>query len=429
MLGKKLTAIVCIPVIVGIGLLIAGIVAKLQLCVYIGIGVLFGGSFLVALIVTVIVIVKAAKGESTVSEMLVDKDAKNAGNVAAEDDEDSEYDDYEDVDETDEYDDDEDYGDDETKPRDERADEEERIEKINSTYGYANDAANADHQISHIKNAYRNSSRGAKIGGVLFVVSFIACLVAGMVLMTVGYTLIGGIVFGCGAAIIIVSLIVVKIKERTSLSSAYDPADYTRKSGTVKACYMSSSSSVNDRLKSVTYKVLLDVEGNTLTAYSHEYYNTDEILNVLVHKNGKRAKIADEYEPVTKREERTAERDLEERDKRLRTFEKEVEDRREFYAAQSLRESEENDDKTTVESEDAEAAERDAAIDKTGIGENAPTDVDNDPVLEAESVPDMPSVLPNVEDQKMPAVAHEPVKAPAPKRPTPNVGYKGIKKK
>lgn len=69
--NNKLGYFVFIPVIVGIALLASGVAVGNADLTYAGIGVLFGGSFVVALAIALITIVMAIKSSSD--------DGKNAG--------------------------------------------------------------------------------------------------------------------------------------------------------------------------------------------------------------------------------------------------------------------------------------------------------------------------------------------------------------
>ncbi|MDE7349414.1 MAG: hypothetical protein K2N53_07105, partial [Clostridia bacterium] len=63
--------------------------------------------------------------------------------------------------------------------------------------------------------------------------------------------------------------------------------------GEVKACLMSSSTSVGGghshsttRITGVTYRVVVEAEGNTYTGYSHKFFETgDPVVFAVIGKN------------------------------------------------------------------------------------------------------------------------------------------------
>ncbi len=270
---KKLQVFVLIPVVIGLALIIASIVSGNGTIMYVGIATLFGGSFLVAIITTLVVIIGVARGDKTDngSRSTHDKKASDASGTLSDDDR-----------------------------IDAREKEYESLANINSTYGYDNKLAQAEHQISHIKKAFKASNGSERAKGCtfafFFVGSFLGCAIGGMVLLSMDHTVPGILVFLCSFLIIIGALVVVKIKEHLSMSTKYKPEDYTRKTGRVTLCVMSSSTVAgehNARVTSMTYRVGLEIEGKTYNAYSSNYYNEGEVLPVLLHKKGKIVKILD----------------------------------------------------------------------------------------------------------------------------------------
>ncbi|MBD5131821.1 MAG: hypothetical protein HDT28_04410 [Clostridiales bacterium] len=296
---NKFKLIVFLPIVIGIALLIIGMVTGSSIMTYAGIAVLFGGSFLVAMITAIVVIVRAVRGSGT-----SDTSSSTSSSVDDDTDIDDEIDDDIDDEDIDEEDiDEEDIGivkDEAVKEKSGSDKEREMIEKINSTRGEANKMANAEYQLSHAAKTWKGASRGDKVKGCLFVICFISCLFGAMILFGLGYNLAGGIVFGCAFLIIFGALIITKIIEHRSMSGNYDRADYDRKTGIVKNCTLSSSvgagSGSTSRISSIVYRVQVEVDGKLRNAYSREYYDEGDKVKLLVHKRLDTVKIIDDGE-------------------------------------------------------------------------------------------------------------------------------------
>lgn len=243
---KKLNILVLVPVLAGLGLIIGGIASGVSAVLYAGIAVLFGGSFLVALITTIVVVARSMRGSGS-----------SANDNNAESDRDT-------------------------------------VERINSTRGTrAREIETAEWQLKNAHKAYKNASNGDKVKGCIFVIMFIGCLIASMILFSLEYILPGGILFGCAFLIIIGAAIISSSAQRRSLSRRYNPADYIEKIGVVDRCGVASTTSVNGRVTKVVYSVSVKADGSCYDAYSTDSYEPGEKLIILVHKKGKTVKIKD----------------------------------------------------------------------------------------------------------------------------------------
>ncbi|MDE6074911.1 MAG: DUF3592 domain-containing protein, partial [Clostridia bacterium] len=99
---------------------------------------------------------------------------------------------------------------------------------------------------------------------------------------------------GIFAGTILLSLIVKIILEKTSMSRRVSPDKYEQRQATVKASVLSSMGSSGGgsrrstvHVHSVTYRIILDVDGREYQAYSGEMYDAGEKLDVWVRKNGR----------------------------------------------------------------------------------------------------------------------------------------------
>ena len=180
--------------------------------------------------------------------------------------------------------------------------ESRKIEDINTSYGYDSQMKNAQFQTEHVANNYKNASRGDKIKGWLFFGFLMTDFFLIMVFAFIGIYIGMFICFGIFGGTIIISLIVKVILEKTSMSQKFSPDKYVETVGKVRACMLSSTGSVGGgrhnstvRVTSVTYRIVLDVDGEEYNAYSRIPYDEGTFLSVAVKRNGgKQAKIISE---------------------------------------------------------------------------------------------------------------------------------------
>lgn len=158
--NNKLGYFVFIPVIVGIALLASGVAVGNADMTYAGIGVLFGGSFAVALVIALIAIVMAIKSSS-------DDGKKRRDDVLAE------------------------------------------ARSRASGNGAAHDAARKKLEKGVEKK--RRGETSAKVFSIAFILTFIGCLFGGMIMLGLGLYVAGGVVFACGPAMIIIAIVVTTI--------------------------------------------------------------------------------------------------------------------------------------------------------------------------------------------------------------------------
>ena len=260
---NKLALLVFIPIAVGIGLIIGGSVDDSYAMRMAGVYVLFGGSFAMAVIMTIVTIAIGLRPDKSTDKTKPDGNASTPATPT-------------------------------DKARNGAAEEAERIADINTSYGYDSKIKEAEHQVSHIKRAYKHSSGGDKVKSFLFLgfllTDFFMIIVFAMLRIFVG-SIVCFVLFG---GTIIVSLIVVKIKEHMSVSTNFDRKAYERKLATVVTCVMSSSTSTggsSSRISSITYRVQLDIDGKTYNAYSRTFYNDGAKIEVWLKKNGSTVKI------------------------------------------------------------------------------------------------------------------------------------------
>ncbi len=178
------------------------------------------------------------------------------------------------------------------------------IEDINNSFGYDNQINQAKYSMQQTKNAFENSTTGEKVAGILFLIVFFVVFI-GIIVCSVfnltTYCLIGvGIIF----ALVICALIVVKLKEKRSLS--LDEADYldTSIGGEVVSCSVSSQTArgrnyYTERITDTTYKVRVRVGEKIIIAYSKKFYDKGTQIRLYQHKKYKNTYIIREDEDLS----------------------------------------------------------------------------------------------------------------------------------
>lgn len=170
-------------------------------------------------------------------------------------------------------------------------DEENDIRKVNSSYRYESRYASAKYQANHISKIYKLSNLGDRIKGWLFFLFLIIDFVLILVFAFLGITLGAIICFCLFAGTILICFLVKIVLEKTSISGKHKPSKYFSKMGEVLATVLSSMTSTGtkytERIKSVTYRVIIKVDGKTYNAYSKNFYKEGETVEVLIKRNGK----------------------------------------------------------------------------------------------------------------------------------------------
>lgn len=151
-------------------------------------------------------------------------------------------------------------------------DEENDIREVNSSYRYESRYASAKYQANHISKIYKLSNLGDRIKGWLFFSFLIIDFVLILVFAFLGITLGAIICFCLFAGTILICFLVKIVLEKTSISGKHKPSKYFSKMGEVLATVLSSMTSTGtkytERIKSVTYRVIIKVDGKTYNAYS-----------------------------------------------------------------------------------------------------------------------------------------------------------------
>lgn len=229
--NNKLGYFVFIPVIVGIALLASGIAVGNADLTYAGIGVLFGGSFVVALAIALIAIVMAIKsssddGKKRRDDVLTEARSRASGNGA--------------------------------EPGAAR----KKLEK-----GVAKK---------------RRRETGAKVFSIAFILGFIGCLFGGMIMLGLGLYVAGGVVFACGPAMIIIAIAVTTI--RTKLySKKHDVGEV--EIGTVDLCELATDPYGAPEL--ARYDVWVEINDERYFAKADRRYKSGDRVRCMVKNNYK----------------------------------------------------------------------------------------------------------------------------------------------
>ena len=182
------------------------------------------------------------------------------------------------------------------KPEPETAMERERqkIEEINSSYGYDSQMKLAQYQMEQSSKIYNSTGKGGKILGFLLLgfllTDFAMIIVFGYLGIKIGMF----VCFGLFGGTILLFAIITAVQHKISMSDRVNPKKYVQTTGTVIACTMSSMTSTGGgnrgssvRVNSVIYRVALIADGKEFTAYSRRAFDEGEKIEVMVKKNGK----------------------------------------------------------------------------------------------------------------------------------------------
>ena len=228
--NNKLGYFVFIPVIVGIALLASGVAVGNADMTYAGIGVLFGGSFAVALVIALIAIVMAIKSSS-------DDGKKRRDDVLAE------------------------------------------------ARSRASGRAEPDAARKKLEKGVEKKRRGdigAKVFSIAFILTFIGCLFGGMIMLGLGLYVAGGVVFACGPAMIIIAIVVTTI--RTKLySKKHDVGEV--EIGTVDLCELATDPYGAPEL--ARYDVWVEINDERYFAKADRRYKSGDRVRCVVKNNYK----------------------------------------------------------------------------------------------------------------------------------------------
>lgn len=172
-----------------------------------------------------------------------------------------------------------------------------QIADVNSSYRYTSRLKQGDYIGRHAANNYKNSTFKEKILGWLF---FGFLMTDFALIFLFGYlrNLTGVIIcFSVFAGTIAIAIVTKVILERTSMRAKFDKSKDAVLYGEVKACLLSSVSSVSGahshsttRITGVVYRVIIIAQDSEYTAYSRNFYETGETVAFFT-RGGNRATI------------------------------------------------------------------------------------------------------------------------------------------
>lgn len=216
-----------------------------------GIALLFGGSFLIAMIVTIVVVVRAVKhsGEQT------------------------------------------------DEATDGQQDSEDILDRLVDDNGEVNPVAVAEYEISNAAREYKASSRKEKRLGIVLITVLLICFFGGIASFWFS-KIAGGILIGAFVLIIVLCIVITTIKQRIAMSGRGVRANAPVNEATVISCTVSSETTVMGRT-TVVYKVRLDLGGEEKVTYSKNYYEVGETISVRGDRYDKHIAIVDDGERYT----------------------------------------------------------------------------------------------------------------------------------
>lgn len=179
-----------------------------------------------------------------------------------------------------------------------KEEENENIKDINSSYGYESKAKQGNYMLRHLGENYRNSTRKEKVLGGMFLGFILLDFFLIMVFAYLNIPIGSYICFGIFALTILLAIIVKLVLQKLSMKVSQEKIDNSPKlNGIVDACVLSSTTSTGGahlyrttRISNVVYKIAIIAEDNRYIAYSTEFFEKGERVNIAAI-GGKRAHI------------------------------------------------------------------------------------------------------------------------------------------
>lgn len=161
------------------------------------------------------------------------------------------------------------------------------LDEVNSARGRESQIKQGEYIARHAAKNYRNALDKEKILGWLFfsflMIDFALIMVFGFLNIWVGAI----VCFSLFCGTILISFVVVKILETGLMRGK--PKKATVLHGNVKACLLSSTTSVGGqhknsttRITKVTYRVIITCDGKDYATYSHQFFEEGEAVDFRV---------------------------------------------------------------------------------------------------------------------------------------------------
>ena len=185
--------------------------------------------------------------------------------------------------------------------------EQNMIDAVNSTSRFESRVNMAEYEMQHVAEGMKHAPKWGIALGLTFFFSLVALLIAATVLLIKG-VFIGAIVCaGLFGGTLITTFIAMTISRAIAKNGDISKAKKITE-GKVKTCYMVGTATTRTggnryritngetvRINSVTYRVLIDADGEEYAAISNDFYETDEIVTIAVM-GKKHAKILNQTE-------------------------------------------------------------------------------------------------------------------------------------
>ncbi len=188
-----------------------------------------------------------------------------------------------------------------TPPQRER--EQNAIDAVNSTDGFASRANLADYEVQHIAEGMKNAPKWGLPVGIGMFLLIVADVVVATVL-AIKEIFVGTIIcVALFAGFVITGLIVMSVSRSRAMNGDVSKAKKITE-GVVKSCFMVGMAETRTarghgetvRIQGVTYRVIVIADGEEYGTYAKQFYETGEKVTVAVM-GRKRAKIVEGAEP------------------------------------------------------------------------------------------------------------------------------------
>ena len=181
--------------------------------------------------------------------------------------------------------------------------EQNMLNAINSTSGYASRAKLAEYESDHVAEGMKHAPTWGIVLGLTCFFSLFALLIVATVLL-IKRIFVGAIVCAAIVGVVLITTLIVMIVSRAKATNGDISKAKKITEGKVKACFMVGMAETRTRhghgetvrVQGVTYQVIVVAEEIEYRAFSKQFYETDKNVTIAVM-GKKRAKIVENTEP------------------------------------------------------------------------------------------------------------------------------------
>ena len=181
--------------------------------------------------------------------------------------------------------------------------EQNMLNAINGTRGFASRAKLAEYESDHVAEGMKHAPKWGIILGLTCFFSLFALLIVATILL-IKRIFVGAIVCAAIVGVVLITTLIVMIVSRAKATNGDISKAKKITEGKVKACFMVGMAETRTpfghgetvRVQGVTYQVIVIADDKEYRAFSKQFYETDETVTIAVMSKY-RAKIVEKAEP------------------------------------------------------------------------------------------------------------------------------------